>query len=50
MVAKKKVKAKVVVKKLVDQITLVSEKSLAEAWDSKDDTRFDRLYKKKYLV
>jgi hypothetical protein len=34
-------------KKLVDEVTLVSEASLAEAWDSKEDQRWDKLYKKK---
>jgi hypothetical protein len=34
-------------KKLVDEVTLVSETSLAEAWNSKEDDRWDEIYKKK---
>jgi hypothetical protein len=34
-------------KKLVDEVTLVSEASLAEAWNSKEDNRWDKLYKRK---
>jgi hypothetical protein len=34
-------------KKLVDEVTLVSEASLAEAWNSKEDDRWDKLYKRK---
>ncbi len=33
-------------KRRVDEITLISEKSLAEAWNSKEDERWDELYKK----
>lgn len=33
----------------VDEVTVVSEPSLAEAWKSKEDARWDKLYgKKKY--
>ncbi|MCG3166720.1 MAG: hypothetical protein POELPBGB_02501 [Bacteroidia bacterium] len=30
----------------VDEISIVSEPSLAEAWNSKEDERWDELYKK----
>jgi predicted AAA+ superfamily ATPase len=30
----------------VDEISIVSEPSLAEAWSSKEDERWDELYKK----
>jgi hypothetical protein len=31
----------------VDEVTVVSEPSLAEAWNSKEDERWDKLYGKK---
>jgi hypothetical protein len=31
----------------VDEVTIVSEPSLAEAWNSKEDQRWDKLYGKK---
>lgn len=31
----------------LDEVTLVSEPSLAEAWGSKEDARWDKLYGKK---
>lgn len=33
-------------KRTVDEITLISEKSLEEAWNSKEDERWDEFYKK----
>ena len=33
-------------KRIVDDITSVSEKSLGESWNSKEDERWDELYKK----
>ena len=33
-------------KRMVDDITSVSEKSLGESWNSKEDERWDELYKK----
>ena len=33
-------------KRRIDEITMFSEASLAEAWDSPEDERWDELYKK----
>ena len=33
-------------KKKIDETALLSEKSLAEAWDSPEDERWDKLYAK----
>jgi hypothetical protein len=33
-------------KKLVNEVTLVSEASLAQAWNSKEDEEWSELYKK----
>ena len=33
-------------RRTIDEITLLSEESLAEAWNSPEDERWDELYKK----